>query len=299
MKILVLGGTRFFGRRLVRHLLDDGHDVTVATRGNVVDGFGGVVRRVTVDRTDADAMSLAFRNAHYDVVYDQIGFNPRDAKIAVDTFGDRIKRFVFTSTQAVYDNSDTELTEADFNPMDYPVDLNASAYEYGEGKRQAEAYLFRHAPFEVAAVRVCMVISGDDDYTGRFDFHVEHVATERSMGVQEREYPITYVTAWEVADFLRFLGTKTHFTGAVNAGNSGYLSAQGLSREIGRILGKEPRFHVTNYVKTDPDYSPYAPLPKSLPVANHLAKSIGFEFQHIVPQLPGMVRQVMERLQLS
>ena len=30
-KVLVLGGTRFFGKHLVEVLLQDGHDVTIAT----------------------------------------------------------------------------------------------------------------------------------------------------------------------------------------------------------------------------------------------------------------------------
>ncbi|MED1852411.1 NAD-dependent epimerase/dehydratase family protein [Brevibacillus borstelensis] len=31
-KVLVLGGTRFFGKRLVKGLVDSGYDVTIATR---------------------------------------------------------------------------------------------------------------------------------------------------------------------------------------------------------------------------------------------------------------------------
>ena len=33
MKVLVLGGTRFVGKRLVHLLADQGHDVTVGSRG--------------------------------------------------------------------------------------------------------------------------------------------------------------------------------------------------------------------------------------------------------------------------
>lgn len=40
MKILMLGGTKYFGRRLVHLLIQDGHDITVATRGNTEDDFG-------------------------------------------------------------------------------------------------------------------------------------------------------------------------------------------------------------------------------------------------------------------
>lgn len=43
-KVLVLGGTRFFGKHLVEALLKDGHDVTIATRGITEDSFGGTVK---------------------------------------------------------------------------------------------------------------------------------------------------------------------------------------------------------------------------------------------------------------
>ena len=42
-RILVIGGTRFFGLRLVEGLLEAGHAVTLATRGRAADPFGGRV----------------------------------------------------------------------------------------------------------------------------------------------------------------------------------------------------------------------------------------------------------------
>ena len=54
MKILVVGGTRFFGIPMVNALLADEHDVTVATRGNTQAEFIGEVRSVVFDRTDHD-----------------------------------------------------------------------------------------------------------------------------------------------------------------------------------------------------------------------------------------------------
>ncbi len=51
MKILALGGSRFFGKKLVSKLLDAGHSVTVANRGNLDDGFGNRVSRVRTERS--------------------------------------------------------------------------------------------------------------------------------------------------------------------------------------------------------------------------------------------------------
>ena len=61
MKILVVGGPRFFGVLLVRELLRKGHEVTIATRGNTKDDFGDSIHRIAVDRCDPDALKKAFR----------------------------------------------------------------------------------------------------------------------------------------------------------------------------------------------------------------------------------------------
>ena len=47
--ILVLGGTRFFGRKLVDLLVEDGHKVTILTRGQSGNPFGDKVEHLTAD----------------------------------------------------------------------------------------------------------------------------------------------------------------------------------------------------------------------------------------------------------
>lgn len=291
MKVLIIGGTRFFGRRLVHQLIEHGHDVHVATRGNTADDFGDAVTRVRVDRTDDSQMKAAFEHATFDVVYDQVGFTPIEARGAVAAFGNRVGRYIYCSSMSVYDGKEDVITEADFDAQTYPVDLDAESYEYGEGKRQAEAYLLQNAPFPVVTVRVSMVVSGDDDYTGRFAFHVNHVAQGQSVGILPVSHDITYVTAQEVADFLYHLGFHTDFVGPVNAGNSGYLSAKALCERIGQILHKEPIFHETTKAESDADFSPYG-FPVTLRASNELARSIGFEFSNWLMELPEMVRLV-------
>ncbi|TFE26707.1 redoxin domain-containing protein [Cohnella luojiensis] len=297
MKILVLGGTAFFGRRLVHLLLGDGHDVTIATRGQTPDDFGDAMTRIKVDRTNQDAMMEAFGNCYYDVVYDQICFNPQDAKISLKAFGNRVKRYVLTSSMAVYNSKDTEITEDDFMPEQHSYDLDAKKYDYAEGKRQAEAYFFRNAVFPVVAVRVAMVVSGTDDYTGRFDYYVRHVAEHKSIGVLESEHPITYVTAWDAAEFLNFIGAKSDFVGPINAANSGYLSIQELCYEIGDCLNTTPLFHVGRH--EEQTLSPYAMFPYTWKILNARAASLGFEFPPIQKSISLMVQDSVSKWERS
>ncbi len=56
MKILIIGGTRFFGIYTVNELLEKGHDVTIATRGRAFDEYGGRVKRIIIERTNEDSM---------------------------------------------------------------------------------------------------------------------------------------------------------------------------------------------------------------------------------------------------
>lgn len=59
MKILVIGGTRYFGIHMVNELLSAGYDVTIATRGNASDFFGDKVKRIFLERTKKDSVREA------------------------------------------------------------------------------------------------------------------------------------------------------------------------------------------------------------------------------------------------
>jgi len=101
-KVLVLGGTRFFGKKLVNLLIQEGSDVTVATRGHTEDSFGDQVTRIHLDRTVPEQLRQAVGDTEWDVVYDNIGYHPQDAFHACEIFAGKVKRYIFTSTLSVY-----------------------------------------------------------------------------------------------------------------------------------------------------------------------------------------------------
>ena len=80
MKILVLGGTRFFGIPMVEELIQQGHEVTIATRQTTKDNLGDAVQRIQIERTDPIQMEQALKGKHFDVVYDKIAYCSNDIK---------------------------------------------------------------------------------------------------------------------------------------------------------------------------------------------------------------------------
>lgn len=296
VRILVLGGTQFFGRRLVHLLLADGHQVTVATRGLRADDFGDGVERLVVERHDPGSMRDALHGRRFDLVYDQICSDPRDARIAVEALGDRAGRYVYTSSMGVYPHREDVSHEDDLRPEAYGFDLDAAAWDFVEGKRQAEAYFATRAPFPVVSARVGMVISGTDDFTGRFDFYVGHVARGASIGLRPTEHAITFATAWDTAACLRLLGTGTGAVGPVNVANGGWRTARELATEIGAQLGTPARFHIGGQPPDDLPLSPYTQLPVTWKMSNARAIALGYPFGDIGEALPGIIRTSAERL---
>ena len=186
MRILVLGGTRYFGVHLVNGLLELGHEVTIATRGNTKDTFGDSVKRVIVDRSDEKAMAETFAGKGYDIVCDNIAYCSNDVRNILSNVS--CKRYIMTSTMSVYEELKMDLKEEEMDTTKKElIWCDRNAYGYDVIKQQAEAALFQaYQDVDSAAVRFPFVI-GEDDYTKRLYFYVEHVVKEKPMYVNNLE----------------------------------------------------------------------------------------------------------------
>lgn len=240
-KVLVLGGTRFFGKRLVDKLIENQDEVTVATRGETGHSFGDRVKHVKVNRFDRKSMEESFQGGEWDIIYDQICFAPDDAKDACDIFDGKVKRYVLTSTLSVYtmDNK-AEKTEKDFNPYTYEIKTGRKeSFEYGEGKRLAEAVFFQKASFPVVAPRPPIVF-GIDDYTERLHYHVRKIIYGEKIKLNHPEAKVSFVDSDDLANFLFWVGFEK-FTGPVNASASDQISLGSMLELMEKKIGKSAK----------------------------------------------------------
>lgn len=240
MKILMLGGTRFFGKHTVKQLLDNGHQVTIATRGTTPDSFGDSVDRLVVDRTDKASLAKALQGKTFDVVCDTLAYCSEDIRCLLDVITP--KRYVVVSTVSVYEQMGMDTREEDYNAKDYPLQwYYRSDAPYGEVKRQAEAALYQVYPdVNFAAVRFPFVI-GEDDYTKRLHFYVEHVIKEMPMYVDNLGEQMSFIFAEDAAAFLVWL-TEQEFYGSINGSNAGTVSLEQIIRYVEEKTGKKAIF---------------------------------------------------------
>ncbi len=241
MKILVVGGTRFFGIHLVRALLNKGHEVTILTRGNAKDEFGDRIKRITADRCDAKALKHALQGKSYDVICDNIAYSSNDVKYLLDAVN--CTRYILTSSASVYPALGLNTKEEDFRAETYPlVWCNREDYTYDEIKRQAECALIQqHPTLSSVAVRLPYVI-GEDDYTKRLYYYVEKIVTGKPMNVDNTHVAISYIPSLEAGDFLSWL-TGSSLIGPVNACSKGTITLQDIFDYVEEKTGRKPNLN--------------------------------------------------------
>lgn len=286
MKVLVLGGSRFFGKRLVDLLLADGHEVVVTSRGVVPLGFEPQVRHVKADRRNRYDMTRIAAEG-FDLVYDNVCFLPGEAMAGVEAFAGQDVRCVMTSSGSVYAPSG-DLKEESFDPYAHEVELGSVELAYDEGKRQAEAVFARYATFPCAFVRFPVVL-GMDDYSDRLQFHIRKIARKEPFHLPNTEVRLGFIRSDEAARFLFWLGTRTGLTGPVNAASDGWVSL----RELFELIKEKTDGEVV--IESDAgsaDFSPFG-FADDFRLNNDHAKSHGFEFLDVREWLPELVDELL------
>ncbi|MBY0148779.1 NAD-dependent epimerase/dehydratase family protein [Neobacillus niacini] len=281
---LILGGTQFVGKRLVQLLLDEGVEVTIATRGMTLDPFGNQISRLKINRENAETLKSAFKDKKWDVVFDQTCYSSQEALDSLEALTGKVKKYVFTSSQAVYDFGANH-SEESFNPLDFePIVKTRRDYigyvGYQEAKRAAEAILFQNAAIPVTAVRFPIII-GKDDYTNRLRFHVEHVKEGKPMFIEHPNYRYSFIDSGEAASFLYSIA-KSDYQGPINPGSAEDIS---LSELIGLV---EDHLGTKAKLSTDGDTSPYN-LPGSWSVNTDLVQSLGCTFTSLDRLLKNLI----------
>lgn len=140
MRALVIGGTLFIGRELVRRLLQAGHEVAVLHRQES-HPFGPEVANLTGDRNDAESMRRALAGQRFDWIFDNVydwqrGTTAGQVAGTARACGDGFARYVFMSSVAAYGDGLDRTEDQELAPDDHPE-------SYVANKAASERALFR------------------------------------------------------------------------------------------------------------------------------------------------------------
>ncbi len=134
MKVLVIGGSYFYGRVFVMEAAG-AHEVTLWNRGTYsMADFG--VRQITGDRHDGTAAASC---GDYDAVVDFCAYEAGDVRSMIECLPGRIGQYILISTVDVYERG-TGVIKAEDAPLEHRA-LPGEAGAYIAGKTALEAEL--------------------------------------------------------------------------------------------------------------------------------------------------------------
>ncbi|WP_026525430.1 NAD-dependent epimerase/dehydratase family protein [Butyrivibrio sp. MB2005] len=269
MKILVVGGTRYFGIPMVNALLAKGHDVTIATRGNAKVDFDGEVSYVIFDRTDSASVKRALDNKKYDVIIDKIAYSSNDVKALLENVS--CERYIQMSTCSVYHEDHANISEDEFVASEYPLEWMGRITDYAKTKRNAERAVLEYMDSSVCTFVRYPVVLGENDYTGRLRFYIEHINNEKPMFVDDLNEAMSFIYEKEAGEFLAYLADHP-LSGAVNGCSNGTINISDIISYTEEKLGKKA------ILDENGDAAPFNGLKDTLSFSTEKAREAGYTF---------------------
>jgi nucleoside-diphosphate-sugar epimerase len=232
MNVLVLGGTRYFGKGLVRKLCQRGDNVTIATRGHLKPEEG--CHFVYYDR-EHDICPEALK-MYWDVVYDQscYAFNQLFSMQEVIA---HCGVYIFTSSQAVY-------------PFRNNIQEHETCQSSPYGKEKLAAEVFIQCLNENAIFPRFPVVVGVNDNHQRLQSLMKEVSTGKVILPQAN--PMMSLATEAMASSALFKLSHSACRGAVNVAYQDPIDATKLTKLIATELNLVPEIEYVAQFQTHP-----------------------------------------------
>ncbi|MCB1019838.1 MAG: NAD-dependent epimerase/dehydratase family protein [Bryobacterales bacterium] len=235
--MLVIGGTLFLGRELVRRLLERGRKVILLHRGKH-SPFAGETEEIACDRNDAEAMAKALAGLDVEAVFDNVydwarGTTAEQVEAAVEATGPSA-RYLFTSSVAAYG---TGLDHEEDDALAPPDDPDS----YCRNKAETERMLFTRRGARATTFRPPYIFGPENPFY-REQFFFDRLMDRRPIlipGDGSRLMQFIYRDDY-VSACLAALDNPEAAGRAYNVGYATAITQRELVEALGRAAGVEP-----------------------------------------------------------
>lgn len=235
MKILIIGGTRFLGRYLVKSAMAAGHEITLFNRGKSNPDLFPEVEKLHGDR-DGGLDILGGRS--WDAVIDTCGYFPRIVTASAEFLADKAVHYTFISSISVYaDMSQPGIDE--LSPVGKTKDETVEEIRedtYGPLKALCEQAVQKYFPDGTLVIRPGLIV-GPHDLSDRFTYWVHRIGNDgRVLAPLPKDYCVQYIDVRDLSDWIILLIEKKQ-TGTYNGiGPETLLTMERLLDECRRTL---------------------------------------------------------------
>ncbi len=241
MRVLVIGGTLFIGKLLVKRLIAAGHEVTILHR-KAEHPFGRRVRNSIADRNDVASIRSALAGLRFDAVYDiaydsERGTTAAQVEATAKAIPGDLTRYIFMSSVAAYGDG---LNHSEDDPL--ASDIHTDAYVRNKaGSERALFRMYHESRFPVVTMRPPFVYGPENPYY-REAFFWDRMRLDRPViipGDGNRLMQFVYVNDLVEACF-NALVKHTAPGRAFNVADEKPLTQVEVVTEFAKAVGKQP-----------------------------------------------------------
>ncbi|XP_073023602.1 chloroplast stem-loop binding protein of 41 kDa b, chloroplastic-like [Primulina eburnea] len=239
-KILIMGGTRFIGIFLSRLLLQEGHQVTLFTRGKApvasqlpgesdadFNNFASEILHLKGDRMDFEFVKSSLSAERFDVVYDINGREANEVEPILDALPN-LEQYIYCSSAGVY-------LKTDYLPH-FETDAVDPKSRH-KGKLETES-LLKSRGVNWTSIRP-VYIYGPLNYNPVEEWFFHRLKAGRPIPIPNSGMQVTqlgHVKDLAVA-FLRVLGNEKASEEVFNISGEKYVTFDGLARACAKAGG--------------------------------------------------------------
>jgi 2'-hydroxyisoflavone reductase len=241
MRVLVIGGTLFIGKLLVKRLLAADHDVTILHR-KAEHPFGRRVRNAVADRNDAASIRNVLEGLRFEAVYDiaydwERGTTGAQVEATAKSIPGDLTRYIFISSVAAYGDG---LNHSEDDPL--ASDIHPEAYVRNKaGSERALFRMYHESRFPVVTIRPPYVYGPENPFY-REAFFWDRLRLDRPIiipGDGNRLMQFVYVNDLVEACF-KALEKHTAPGRAFNVADEKPLTQLEVVTEFARAMNKQP-----------------------------------------------------------
>ncbi|MDP9053328.1 MAG: NAD-dependent epimerase/dehydratase family protein [Acidobacteriota bacterium] len=241
MRVLVIGGTLFIGKLLVKRLLTARHEVTILHR-KAEHPFGRRVRNVIADRNDAAAIKSVLSGLRFDAVYDiaydwERGTSAAQVEGTARAIPGDLSRYIFMSSVAAYGDG---LNHSEDDPLSSDIH-NDSYVRNKAGSERALFRMYHESRFPLVTIRPPFVYGPENPFY-REAFFWDRLRLDRPIiipGDGNRLMQFVYVNDLVEACF-NALEKHTAPGRAFNVADEKPLTQVEVVTEMAKAIGKQP-----------------------------------------------------------
>jgi nucleoside-diphosphate-sugar epimerase len=276
VRVLLIGGSGFIGRRVIDRLQQRGHDVIVFHRGQTGKLPDRNAARITGNRLEIDQYVKPIKDARPDAAIDFLPWNDRDTRRVIDTLHGQVERVVHISSGDVYRAWGTFLNggKAEPVPLAEEAPLRADRYPYAGTRPGMEDYdkiLAERAIFKAhfeegypgIIVRLPMVYGPDDPQHRTWPIVKRILDGRRTILLSSSQSAWLWQRGYvdDVAFAIVLAAERANSVGQVyNVGSLQTLTIGAWVRNISEVMGWKgdirllPRHHIPEHLQTTYNY---------------------------------------------